>query len=163
MTRIYVRQDRCLGCKSCEIACAVQHSQSKTLFTALTESPLSKKRLYVEEADGFKLPILCRHCEDAPCVNSCITGCLYHDGNGYVRRKKDRCIGCWTCIMVCPFGVVSRDSVARIAVKCDRCHKLEVPACVNACPTRALELVDVEELPAAVRHRVVLSERDRGG
>lgn len=163
MTRIYVRQDRCLGCKSCEIACAVQHSKSKTLFGALAERPLSKKRLYVEEADGFKLPILCRHCEDAPCVNGCITGCLYHDDNGYVRRKKDRCIGCWTCIMVCPFGVVSRDGVTRIAVKCDRCHKLEVPACVNACPTKALELVEVDELPAAVRHRVVLSEQGRGG
>src|SRR5512134_3555228 len=109
MTRIYLHQERCTGCRSCEIACAVQHSKSKTLFGALSESPAPQKRLFVEEAEGHRMPVLCRHCEDAPCVASCITGCLYVDAKGYVRRHKERCIGCWTCIMVCPFGVVTRD------------------------------------------------------
>lgn len=158
MTRIYVQPDRCTGCKSCEIACAVQHSQTKTLFGALTEEPAPQNRLFAEAADGVKMPVLCRHCEDAPCVNACITGCLYWDENGYVRRKKARCIGCWSCIMVCPFGVITRDEVKHIAVKCDRCHKLDVPACVNACPTKALSLVEIDRVPPEARRRVVLAE-----
>lgn len=163
MMRIYLHQERCTGCKSCEIACAVQHSQSKTLFGALAESPLSQKRVFVHEASGARMPILCRHCENAPCVNSCITGCLYHDENGNVRRHKGRCIGCWSCIMVCPFGVITRDALKHIAVKCDRCHKLDIPACVNACPTKALELMDIDAISPQLRERIVLRETDAGG
>lgn len=162
-TRIYVKPERCTGCKSCEIACAVQHSKSKNLFGAIAESPLSQKRLFVETAGDVRMPVLCRHCEDAPCLNSCITGCLYHDENGFVRRKKARCIGCWTCIMTCPFGVITRDAHKHIAVKCDRCHKLDVPACVHACPTKALSLVEMDELSHAARQQVVFTETATGG
>jgi len=163
MTRIYLHQERCTGCRSCEIACAVQHSKSKNLFGALAESTPPLKRIFVEEASGRKMPVLCRHCEDAPCVNSCITGCLYFDEKGYVRRHKGRCIGCWSCMMVCPFGVVTRDPQKHLAVKCDRCHKLDVPACVNACPTRALVLMETDNIPPSVRQQVVLRETAAGG
>lgn len=158
MTRIYVQPERCTGCKSCELACAVQHSKDKTLLGAVTQFPPPQKRLFVEAAGGVKMPILCRHCDEAPCLNSCITGCLYKDDNGYVRRQKGRCIGCWSCIMSCPFGVISRDPHQHLAVKCDRCHKLETPACVNACPTKALRLVEIGTLSAEVRNRVILAE-----
>jgi carbon-monoxide dehydrogenase iron sulfur subunit len=158
MDAIYVRPDRCMGCRSCEIGCAVQHSEGKTLFTALLESPAPIKRLFVETAESVKMPILCRHCEDAPCLNACISGCLYQDENGFVRRRKERCIGCWTCMMVCPFGVVTRDVNKHLAVKCDRCHKLDVPACVNACPTKALVIKDLDEIPKEKRQNVVLAE-----
>jgi carbon-monoxide dehydrogenase iron sulfur subunit len=147
-----------MGCRSCELACAVQHSQSKTLFGAVAEHPLPQKRLFVEGTSKVRLAVLCRHCEDAPCLAACITGCLYRDENGFVRRRKERCIGCWSCIMVCPFGVIIRDKVKRIAVKCDRCHKLPVPACVAACPTKALFLVDVDEFPKEKRRQLVLRE-----
>ncbi len=158
MKQIFVRPERCMGCKSCEIGCAVQHSKGKTFFSALLQSPPPMKRLYVESADGFTMPILCRHCEEAPCLNACISGCLYRDEKGFVRRKKERCIGCWTCIMMCPFGVISRDKEKHIAVKCDRCHKLDVPACVTACPTGALVLVEAEDLTKEKRKRLIFTE-----
>lgn len=158
MDAIYVRPDRCMGCKSCEIGCSVQHSEGKTFFSALLESPAPMKRLFVEAAAGAKMPILCRHCEDAPCVNACISGCLYRDENGFVLRRKERCIGCWTCMMVCPFGVVTRDADRHLAVKCDRCHELDVPACVNACPTRALVVRNLDDIPIEKRQNVVLAE-----
>lgn len=158
MDAIYVKPDRCMGCKSCEIACAVQHSEGKTLFSALLEIPAPMKRLFVETAGGIKMPILCRHCEDAPCLNACISGCLYKDENGFIRRRKERCIGCWTCLMVCPFGVVTRDVNKHLAVKCDRCHKLDVPACVTACPTKALIVKDLDQIPKEKRQNVILAE-----
>lgn len=162
MNAIFVRADRCMGCKSCEIGCAVQHSKGKSLFSALLESPPPMKRLFVEQADGLRMPVLCRHCEDAPCLNACISGCLYRDEKGFVRRRKERCIGCWTCIMLCPFGVVTRDGEKHIAVKCDRCHKLDVPACVSACPTKALVLVDLDEVPREKRKKLLLAEAKAG-
>lgn len=158
MDAIYVKPDRCMGCKSCEIGCAVQHSEGKTLFSALLERPAPMKRVFVETAEGVKMPILCRHCEDAPCLNACISGCLYRDENGFIRRIKERCIGCWTCLMVCPFGVITRDVNKHLAVKCDRCHKLDVPACVNACPTKALVVKDLDQIPKEKRQNVILAE-----
>jgi len=157
MDQVFVRPERCMGCKSCEIACAVQHSKDKTLIGALTQTPHPMKRLFVESADGLRMPVVCRHCEDAPCVNACISGCLYRDERGFIRRHKERCIGCWSCIMACPFGVIVRDRRKGIAVKCDRCHRLEVPACVSACPTKALVLMDVDEVPAEKRKSLLIS------
>ncbi len=162
MKQVYVRPERCVGCRSCEIGCAVQHSKEKTLFPAVLQSPHPMKRLFVESGDDIRMPIICRHCEDAPCLRSCISGCLYRDDKGLVRRKKERCIGCWTCMMVCPFGVITRDKEKHIAVKCDRCHKLDVPACVNACPTGALIFVDIDDIPKEKRQALVLASAKGG-
>ena len=72
---IFVKTEKCTGCQSCKLACAVAHPQSKNLFAALNETVKPKSRLYVEWLPGnTKVPILCRHCEDAPCVNACISG-----------------------------------------------------------------------------------------
>jgi carbon-monoxide dehydrogenase iron sulfur subunit len=162
MKQIYVRPERCVGCRSCEIGCAVQHSKEKSLFSAVLQTPPPMKRLFVEATDNIRMPVICRHCEDAPCLRSCISGCLYRDEKGLVRRKKERCIGCWTCIMTCPFGVITRDKEKHIAVKCDRCHKLDVPACVTACPTGALVFVDIDDMPKEKRQSLIFAAAKGG-
>jgi anaerobic carbon-monoxide dehydrogenase iron sulfur subunit len=139
MKEIFVRLDRCQGCKSCEMACAVQHSASKSLYGAVSEKPGPVRRLYVEMAEGLKVPLLCRHCEDAPCVAVCRTGAMSQDPiTGIVDRDAARCVGCWMCAMICPYGVIGQGAERRVAVKCDRCQDLDVPACVDACPAGAL-------------------------
>ena len=158
MDQIFVKPEICTGCRSCEIACSVQHSKEKNLFAAVLQSPPPMKRVFVEQAGQVKMPVVCRHCEDAPCLNACISGCLYKDAKGFVRRHKERCIGCWSCAMACPFGMITRDPDKHIAVKCDRCHKLEVPACVNACPTKALYLAAVDGMSKEKRRQLVLSQ-----
>ena len=147
MKQIFVHLDKCTGCRTCELACAVEHSQSKSLFAAIFESPRPAHRLYVEAALGKPVPILCRHCDDAPCLNACISGAIYRDPQraGVVMQRGDKCIGCWTCIMMCPYGVVGRQHDGRrIAIKCDRCPDRDTPACVASCPTKALEYKEVE-------------------
>lgn len=147
MKQIFTYLDRCTGCRSCEVACAVEHSQSKTLSGALFETPRPRPRLAVETSLGEPVPLLCRHCEDAPCLNACISGAIYRDPahEGLVLQNPSKCIGCWTCIMVCPFGVISPQlDGRRVAVKCDRCPGLDAPACVASCTTKALEYREVE-------------------
>lgn len=162
MDVIYVRPERCMGCKSCEMGCMVQHSKAKSLAGAVLGGERPRKRLFVESADNARMPVLCMHCDDAPCMKGCISGCLYRDEKGFVRRHKEKCIGCWSCVMLCPFGVITRDAENHIAVKCDRCHKLDVPACVASCPTEALSLRDIEEIPREKRRNLVVSELSRG-
>lgn len=58
---------------------------------------------------------------------------------GVVHHDPERCVGCWTCVMVCPFGVLTRDVANHcIAPKCDLCPGRSTPACVAACPNEAL-------------------------
>ncbi len=152
MREIFVRFDRCVGCRSCELACAVAHSQAKSLVGAIGEIPRPRRRLYVERLEGRNVPFLCRHCEDAPCVKSCQTGALSQDPlTGVVSHHPTRCVGCWLCVMVCPYGVISREEERRIAVKCDRCIERSSPACVDACPTRALVFVEEEAYARMIR------------
>jgi carbon-monoxide dehydrogenase iron sulfur subunit len=153
MKEIFVRLDRCMGCRSCEMACAVEHSDSKNLFEAIGQTPRPVKRLYVEQAEGFKVPLVCRHCEDAPCVAVCRTGAMAQDAlSCIVDRDLERCVGCWMCAMACPYGVIGHQSGARKAIKCDRCPDLEMPACVSACPTGTLVFAD-EELFSEILRR----------
>ena len=153
---IMVIIEKCLGCRSCEVACAVEHSKSQILEEAAAEEPRPKRRVTVEAAGEFGVPLQCRHCEDAPCVAVCPTAAIHRDKtDGPVLIEQERCIGCKFCIMVCPFGVIDVSYDGKIAVKCDFCISRtsngQEPACVEACPTKALLLVDEKELAAGRR------------
>ncbi len=152
---IFVKTSRCVGCLACTIACAVEHSHSKTLFGAVAETPRPVSRVFVEwTAPDIKVPIVCRQCEDAPCMHACISGAISRDANGVVITDSDRCIGCWTCVMVCPYGVIGRHLAQRKAYRCDRCPDRDLPACVDACPTGALVYQSVPAYSAATRRHV---------
>jgi anaerobic carbon-monoxide dehydrogenase iron sulfur subunit len=152
---IFVRQDRCMGCHSCELACAVAHSSHKTLYGALGEKPRPKNRVYVEwVAPEEKVPIVCRHCEEAPCLQACISGAITRNAAGEVLTAEEKCIGCWTCVMLCPFGVIGRHLETHTAYRCDRCQDRSEPACVQACPTRALRYGTAEQFAIGVRREV---------
>ncbi len=153
---IFTVIEQCVACKSCEIACAVEHSASKTLLGALFESPRSQPRVQVENAVAFSYPSRCMHCEEAACMIACPTGAMQRNPvTDSVFVEQDRCIGCWMCVMVCPFGAVTADSAGKTAHKCDLCpDRVEtggVPACVEACPTRALIFATPQEM--ATRQR----------
>ncbi|MFQ5859637.1 MAG: 4Fe-4S dicluster domain-containing protein, partial [Anaerolineae bacterium] len=157
---VFTIVERCMACNACEIACAVEHSAAKTLFGALLESPRSQPRVRVENAVAFSYPSRCLHCQDAPCILACPTGAMQHHAvTDSVFVDEDRCIGCWMCVMLCPFGAVTADSAYKTALKCDRCPDRveagEVPACVEACPTQALIFVTPDEMAARQREPVV--------
>ena len=156
MKEIFVNMEKCLGCKSCELACAVEHSRTRHLFTALSERPLPRKRVFVEQGEGKKVPLQCRHCREAPCVDACISGALRWDSQlNLVVHNRERCVGCWMCIMVCPFGVIGREKESRVAIKCDRCPERDEPACVEACPTGTLLFAALEEVEKLKRGKVI--------
>lgn len=146
MKRIIAKEEYCMGCGLCEVYCTVQHSKSKDIIKAFnreTPRPLSRVKLEVHKPVSFA--IQCRHCEDAPCVTACLSGAMQRDEEtALVTHNADKCIGCWTCIMVCPYGAIKRDASGKVVSKCDLCLELEVPACVANCPNGALLCKEVK-------------------
>jgi len=165
---IYADSNKCLGCKSCELACALAHAGCD-LETAAAKQMQLKPRNSVVEVEGVVVPIQCRQCEDAPCAHVCPVGALCQE-DGLVKLNRENCVGCKLCAMVCPFGSIvmtpvavhtfqeKRTNKAR-ALKCDLCFSRlgkvseEACACVQACPTQALALVDYE----SYRQQVLLA------
>jgi len=155
MKGIFVDLERCMGCKNCEVYCAVEHSAAKNLFPAVMEKPSPVRRISVESSGDTCLPLQCRHCEEAPCVDACPSGAMKNNPEtGVVSHDQDRCIGCWMCAMVCPFGVISPQPDSKIVLKCDRCPDLETPACVSACPTKALLFDELANIMKKTRKNV---------
>ena len=146
MKRIFIKEEVCMGCRLCEIYCLVEHSKSKNIFKAFKEeNPKALPRILVEERGALSFSLQCRHCEEPYCIEACMSGALYQDEKtGAVLHNKEQCVGCWMCLMVCPYGAIQRDlNGKKVASKCDLCVGKEMPVCVMKCPNEALEYKEV--------------------
>jgi carbon-monoxide dehydrogenase iron sulfur subunit len=155
LKEILVDFEKCNGCLMCVQACAAEHSLSKTIPGALAEG--TPARIFLQHVKGSPVPIVCRHCEEAPCVDSCMSGAMKKDPvTGIVTNEGNdqECAGCWMCIMSCPYGVIIQDHRGKTAkaLKCDRCQGKEPPACVASCPNNALFFMEPEEF-SEIRRR----------
>ena len=151
---------RCIGCRTCEVACALAHSAPGALATLSPASFIP--RLKVVKTAKVSTPVQCRQCEDAPCAAVCPTGTLVM-GNNSVQVIPSRCIGCKSCMIACRFGVIEilpcelklperqpSGTTHVEAVKCDLCESRENgPACVEVCPTKAIYVIDSAVLALA--------------
>lgn len=163
MKTILVNPEKCIGCKHCEIACIVEHSKSKNLFSAISETPALEPHIYVETGvDFLSFPNKCRHCDPAPCVQVCPTEALYRDEDSdSVLIDSNKCIACGMCMIVCPFGVIQFKKDLQIKIdkevstKCDSCIERQKegkePACVEACKAGALIFGEANELIKSIR------------
>jgi carbon-monoxide dehydrogenase iron sulfur subunit len=144
LKRVLVRFEKCLGCHSCELACAVVHSEAKTLLGAVLGGERPPLYIKVEYSGQLRFPLQCRHCTDAACIRACMSGALSRDeDSGAVLCDQNKCVGCWMCVMTCPFGAVSESEIHK-AAKCDLCHGIGTPFCAAACPTGALSYEEVD-------------------
>jgi NAD(P)H-nitrite reductase large subunit/ferredoxin len=131
-------RDRCLACRSCELACSVEHSASAELESAIAEEfPPTRRVALAAGADGLEA-LRCEQCLEPLCAFACKSGALRRDpATGRVMLDDARCVGCYMCLMVCPFGIRPDPARDRV-VRCDVCEGRAIPACVEACPTGAL-------------------------
>ena len=145
MKKVYADEKWCLGCGLCQVYCRTAHSATKDIIKAhKLESPRPVERLHIETGGKVNFALQCRHCDDPKCVAACITGAMHKDPEtGLVLNDTERCVGCWTCVLVCPFGAIVRDEDKRkVAAKCDLCVEMGEPECVKHCPNNALKYED---------------------
>lgn len=138
MKRVYVNEKWCLGCHLCEYNCAFANSGCDSMVKALKNKKIFP-RIRVQGDDKITYAVSCRHCTDPICVRSCISGALSKSEDGMVSIDKNKCIGCLTCVLVCPYGAISQDETGAVQ-KCELClrNSSGEPACVKGCPNRAI-------------------------
>lgn len=142
--RVVAVPEYCMGCKLCEIFCAANHDGHKgnVQRTYKKGSPVPRSKIVTTA--GSTWLNTCRQCDDSPCVSACITGAMHKNEQGIVLVDQNKCIGCYTCVTVCPNGHVQPGEARLKVVKCDLCADLDhSPSCVSNCPNGALKLVDI--------------------
>lgn len=134
--------DRCVGCQACVMACRNENQTSACL----------RWRRVVPVSEGVFQSISCNHCESPECFRVCPQRAYTKRRDGIVIINSDRCDGCRTCVAACPYKAPQYDAEKHRVSKCHFClpRQLEgrIPACVEACHTGALKVIDLgEELP----------------
>lgn len=139
---INIEAEKCIGCRTCEIACAVAHTEEAMTLDSFFP------RLTVIKGMKVTTPVVCHHCENAPCMSVCAPNAIIRDKNS-IQVIQERCIGCKSCVIACPFGAIEIATIddKSHALKCDLCIDQESgPTCVSVCPTNALSLFEAKDL-----------------
>ena len=144
MKRVYVNEEWCLGCHLCEYNCAFANAGGRSMALALKGKAITP-RIRVEGDGAISYAVNCRHCTDPLCVRGCISGALRVE-DGAVRIDHEKCVGCLTCVLLCPYGAVVPGPDGA-AMKCELClnNSRGTPACVEGCPNRAIVFEEREE------------------
>lgn len=179
----------CVGCKACVVACktagnlpADVDGYGQGLYDApegLNEYTRNVIQLAESGADSTFVKKQCMHCVDPACVNACMMGALGKREYGIVSWENNKCIGCRYCQVACPFGVpkFQWSKTSPRIIKCELCRERlaenKLPACVDACPRKAVIFGKRDELLREAHRRLdekpdfyvpkVYGEKDLGG
>ncbi len=138
---------KCTGCEACQVACTLENQ---------VDPGISWRQIFTFNPRGvpgiqsFHHSMACNHCVDPPCLNNCPANAYSKDPEtGAVTIDDGSCIGCKYCSWVCPFDAPRYNPASGLMEKCTFCsHRLEVgetPACVQVCPTGALDFCDLTD------------------
>ena len=150
----YFDQSRCTGCYACGIACRDWHD--------IQDTGVQWRRITSCESGTFPevrlsyLSLSCNHCARPACVEACPVGAITKGkDDGVVAVDRARCLGRDNCGMfcreACPYDVPQfargEDAKMQMCTLCaDRRAEGKNPACVDACPLRALDWGPLDEL-----------------
>ena len=135
---LMVNHEKCTGCRLCEMVCSVTHD-------GVSNPARSRIKVMKWESEGLYIPMTCQQCDNAPCMNVCPVKAISRDEDlGYVTVDYDVCIGCRSCVSICPFGAMSYNVMDKKVFKCDLCGGK--PQCVRFCDMKAVDYVAPDRL-----------------
>jgi Fe-S-cluster-containing dehydrogenase component len=104
--------DKCIGCQACVVACQSENNvpiNTEEIFNQRRAIEWIRVERYWEgefpDVKARFIPILCQHCNDAPCEPVCPVFATYHNNEGMNVQIYNRCIGTRFCANNCPYHV----------------------------------------------------------
>ena len=147
---LVVDTKKCTGCDSCILACSFKHGGEFSLAARIQVEKIKEEGVFV--------PIMCRHCAKAPCIEVCPTDALFKDEkSGLVLYLEENCIGCRRCLEACPFGAILFDEDIGLILKCDHCDG--DPECVKVCIPSAIRYEEANS--ATYEKRQITAQREQ--
>lgn len=161
MKAFLIDLNKCIGCYDCQIGCKDEHCGNDWTPYAKPQPDVGQFWLHLYEKErGARphvkvtyLPVMCQHCENAPCMSVCDDDAFYRRADGLVILDPAACTGCGRCIDACPYHAVFFNDELRIAQKCTGCaHLLDgdqpisVPRCMDNCPAGVITFGEESEL-----------------
>ena len=153
----YFDQAMCTGCKACQIACKDKHDLPigvnwRRVIEYAGGSWAVQGDTVTQNVFAYYTSIACNHCEDAVCISVCPTTAMTRREDGTVFVDDAKCVGCRYCEWACPYSAPQFNVQTGHMSKCDLCADYrdqgQDPACVAACPSRALDWGPLDELRA---------------
>lgn len=156
----YFDSTRCTGCRTCEMACKDYKDLPETIafrrvydYEGGTWTDAGDG-IYTSDTYAYHVSLGCQHCAMPACMAKCPSGAIEKDTEtGLVHIDQEKCTGSGMCVTTCPYSVPVLNEETKLGMKCDGCADRVAeglnPICVDACPVRALEFGDIEELRAA--------------
>lgn len=133
---LHIDMKKCTGCDSCVLACSLGKTGSFGLRG-------SRVRVTKVKSKGVSVPLMCRQCTEAPCVDVCPTTALSRESaDNLVILDVAECISCGACAGVCPFEAITYEEGSGVAQKCDLCGG--DPRCAKVCIPGAITFVSTE-------------------
>jgi Fe-S-cluster-containing hydrogenase component 2 len=135
---LQVNFEKCTGCRLCENVCSVFHD-------GVSNPARSRIKVIKWESEGIYIPMSCQQCQDAPCMIICPVKAITRDEKlSRVMVNQDKCIGCRSCVTVCPFGAMNFNVIDRKVFKCDYCDG--DPQCVRFCDMKAVDFIEPDRV-----------------
>lgn len=151
----YFDSSACSGCKACQMACKDRHGLRvgllwRRVYEVTGGNWRRRGKAWFSSVYAYYVSLACNHCEEPICAEICPTRAIVKRSDGIVLIDSDRCIGCKACSWACPYGAPQYDAETGRMTKCTFCaDDLDAglpPACVAACPLRALDFGHRSEL-----------------
>lgn len=134
--------EKCTGCGTCELVCALKREN--------VYNPRSSRIKILRLFRLLNMAIVCRKCDDPPCIIACPQDCLIQsEKTGAILVNEEKCDCCGWCIEACPYGAVTLNPEKDTVMICDQCDG--DPQCIEWCPEKALDLVTEEEFNQNIR------------
>ncbi|MFA5628879.1 MAG: 4Fe-4S dicluster domain-containing protein [Dehalococcoidales bacterium] len=156
---------KCNGCYSCQCACKDEHVENDWMPYNRLQPAYGQFWFKLQEIirgttpkiKAAYVPLMCMHCDDAPCMKSCPVDAINKRPDGLVIIDPAKCNGCMLCVEACPYGAIYYNNDLKLAQKCTGCAHLldrgwpiKEPRCVDACITDMLRFGEEEDFSADI-------------